>query len=354
MKNLCQLANHVNGVLMGDSECIIHHVASLKMAILTDIAFLNHSKWSESFAQTQAGCVIMPHALYQQFKKKRWMHEARSPLLNVILCDDSTLAFAQIAEILNDYPKPATQISSKAHIASSARLGKGVAIASGASIGKNSMIGNNVIIGANVVVGENVCIDDNTLIYPSVTIYPYTQIGQDCILHANCVIGSDGFGFTLHEEEWIKIPQMGKVIIGHRVEIGANTCIDRGALDNTYIHDGVKIDNLCHIAHNVHVGKNTAMAAFTGIAGSTTIGQSCTLSGRSSIIGHLNIAPKTHLTAGTLVSKSNTHSAVFSSGTGAQENTLWRKNAARFKQLDTLAKRLYRLEKEWNAKKHHL
>ncbi len=344
MLTLAKVADHIGGELVGDKEHLVCKVSSLDVAKNSEISFLSNIKFESELNTTQAGCVLVSRVFYAQSLSSVKLDN------NFIICEDPYLAFALVGQLLDTTIKLAKGISKKINIEDSVQLGRAVSIACGCSIGEDVIIGDNVSIGANVVIGNGVKIGANSVIYPLVSIYPNTTIGENCILHSNCVIGSDGFGYANKQGEWIKIPQTGGVIIGNDVEVGANTCIDRGALKNTIIRDGVKIDNLCHIAHNVDVGENTAMAAFTGIAGSTTIGKNCTFSGRSSIIGHLNIADKTHLTAGTLVNKSNSEAGVFSSGTGAQENKQWRKNVARFKQLNELAKRIRSLEKQLQKK----
>ncbi len=340
MLTLAKIAEHIGGELVGEKEHLVSKVSSLDTAENSEISFLNNSKFESELNTTQAGCVLVSKKYFDQC-----LTNLQTPR-NFIVCEDPYLAFAFVAQLFDTTPKPAKGISDRAYISTSAQIGNSVSIASGASIGDNTIIGDNVSIGANVAIGEDTIIGANCIIYSLVSIYPNTRIGENCILHSNCVIGSDGFGYANKQGEWVKIPQSGGVVIGNNVEVGANACIDRGALKDTIIRDGVKIDNLCHIAHNVDVGENTAMAAFTGIAGSSTIGKNCTFSGRSSIIGHLNIADKTHLTAGTLVNKSNAEAGVFSSGTGAQENKQWRKSVARFKQLDDMAKRIRSLEKQ--------
>jgi UDP-3-O-[3-hydroxymyristoyl] glucosamine N-acyltransferase len=331
---VAEIADIVGGQIIGDADILISRVSSLDQATDQDISFLSNPKLEQQLNTTQAGCVLLS------------VGYAKQPATTCILCKDPYLAFALVAQALDITPLPASEISPAANIHPSVVLEDKVKIAAGAVLEKDCRIGNNVSIGANTYLGEGVIVGDNTIVYANVSIYHRVTIGASCILHSGAVIGCDGFGYANDGGSWVKIPQTGGVIIQDKVEIGANACVDRGALNDTIIRKGVKIDNLCHIAHNVEVGENTAMAAFTGIAGSAKIGKSCTFSGRSSIIGHLNIAEGTHLTAGTLVNKSNETAGVFSSGTGAQENKIWRKNVARFKQLDDMAKKLRLLEKK--------
>jgi len=329
---VAEIANIVDGRVVGDETIKICRVSPLDQATEKDISFLNNRKFESQLNTTQAGCVLLSDGFTKELS------------VTCVMCKDPYLAFALVAQALDQTPPPATQICPTANIHDSVILGDKVKIAPGVVIEKNCQIGSNVCIGANSYIGEGSVLGENTIIYANVSIYHGVIIGSFCILHSGSVIGSDGFGYANDGGNWIKIPQSGGVKISDNVEIGANACVDRGALEDTVISKGVKIDNLCHIAHNVEVGENTAMAAYTGIAGSSKIGKSCTFSGRSSIIGHLNIAAGTHLTAGTLVNKSNETAGIFSSGTGAQDNKTWRKNVARFKQLDEMAKRLRQLE----------
>lgn len=330
---VAELAKIVNGKATGILKRAIHSIAALENARQNQVSFLSNPKFESQLNTTQAGCVLLSES------------NVIDRDITCIKVKDPYLAFAKIAQYFDTTPLPATDISERSCVHESVRLGSNVTIGHNAVISQNCIINDNVSIGANSTVGQNTTIGSDTIIYSNVTLYHDTKIGKRCILHAGVVIGADGFGYANDAGRWEKIPQIGSVIIGDDVEIGANATIDRGALEKTVIENGVKIDNLCHIAHNVTIGQNSAMAAFTGIAGSTKIGKSCTFSGRSSVIGHLEIADGTHLTACTLVNKSNASAAIYSSGTGAQENKLWRKNVARFKQLDEMAKKIRTLEK---------
>ncbi len=331
---VAQIAKIVDGEVAGDADKTILSVAPLDSAQPHQISFLSNPKFQSQLDTTQSGCVLLSE------------HCKKDYSFSVVYCKDPYLAFALVSQALDTTPLPADGIAKQAVIEPSAQVAPSASIAAGAYVGKNCQIAANVCIGANVTIGENSRIGEATIIYPNVSIYHDVSIGRQCIIQSGAIIGSDGFGYAPKSGEWVKIAQTGGVRIADQVEIGANTTIDRGALADTIIGAGVKIDNLCHIAHNVELGENTAMAAFTGVAGSSVIGKGCTFSGRSSIIGHLNIAAGTHLTAGTLVSKSNDKPAVFSSGTGAQENKQWRKNVARFKQLDEMAKKIRLLEQQ--------
>ncbi len=337
MKNIysvAELARLLGAEFIGDAEHKITGIASLDKAKKNEISFLSNPKFKSQLDTTLAGCVLLSKDHVGKVKN------------NAIFLTDPYLGFARVAQLLDSTPLPDIEIHPTAVVSPTAKIGRNVALGAGCVIERNVEIDDNVIVGANAVVGEGAKIGAHTRLWANVTVYHHVSIGKYCIIQSGAIIGSDGFGYANDKGEWVRIPQTGIVEIGDHVDIGANACIDRGALNNTIIGDGVKIDNLCHIAHNVVVGEHTAMAGFTGIAGSSTVGKYCTFSGRSSILGHLSIADKTHVTACSLINRSNKEPGVFSSGTGMQENKAWRKNVARFRQLDDMAKQLKKLEKE--------
>lgn len=331
---VAEIAEIVDGRIEGDESFLISGIAPLDKAQTHELTFLSNPKFQNQLNTTQSGCVLLSNSFESSISNTK------------IYCKNPYLGFALVSQHLSSNPLPADAVSKSAIVHPSSEIADSVCLGDGVSIGKNCRIERNVTIGANATIGDNCVIGEGTLIYANVSVYHGVAIGKQCIFQSGAVIGSDGFGYANDSGKWIRIAQTGGVRIGDFVDIGANSTVDRGALENTVIGDGVKIDNLCHVAHNVEIGENTAMAAHSGIAGSTVIGKSCTFSGRSSIIGHLNIADGTHLTAGTMVNKSNSKSAVFSSGTGAQENKAWRKNVARFKQLDDMAKKIRMLEQQ--------
>jgi len=330
---LAEIAKIVNGDVLGDSEHVVTQVSSLETATDKSVTFLSSPKFVSQLSTTLAGCVLL--------SKQCGLPNN----LNYVFCTDPYLAYALVSQVFDQSPLPAETLSDSADIHSSVELADTVCVGAHSVIAKNCKIGSGVVIGANCFIGEGSVLGMNTLVYANVSIYHHVTIGKSCILHSGVVIGSDGFGYANDKGKWIKISQTGTVVLGDKVEIGANSCIDRGALNNTVIGNGVKIDNMCHIAHNVTMGDNTIMAGFSAIAGSAKVGNSCQLGGRSSIIGHLEIAAGTHLTAGTLVSKSIKTPGVFSSGMTADDNKSWKRNVARFKQLDKMAGRIRELEK---------
>ncbi len=221
-----------------------------------------------------------------------------------------------------------------------ARVGENVVI------GRDAMIGENVTLYPGCVIGDRVSIGDDSVIYPNVVVYHDCVIGKRAVVQAGAVIGSDGFGFAKDGERWIKIPQIGRVVIGDDVEIGANTSIDRGALDDTVIGDGVKLDNQIQIAHNVTIGDHAAMAGCVGVAGSTHIGRRCTIGGAGMIIGHLELADDVHVSAGTMVTKSLRQPGQYTSIFPLEPHDEWLQNAAQIKRLAKLAERVSELEKK--------
>ena len=203
-----------------------------------------------------------------------------------------------------------------------------------------------MFVGPGCVIGDHAALGDRTRLVARVVINDHCVVAGDCLFHPGAVIGSDGFGYARDGDKWAKVPQLGRVVIGHHVEVGANTSIDRGALKDTVIADGVKLDNQIQIAHNVRIGENTAIAACVGIAGSTVIGKRCTIGGQAGIIGHLDIVDDVHITAGSLVTNSIDIPGVYSASLKAEPVEKWRRNAARLHHLDEMAKRLNKLEEK--------
>jgi UDP-3-O-[3-hydroxymyristoyl] glucosamine N-acyltransferase len=256
------------------------------------------------------------------------------------------LVYARIAAFLN--PKPATVpgVHATAVVAASARVAPSAEIGAQAVVGADCTIGEGVVIGAGTVLGTHVLVGERTSIGPRVTLLDSVRIGARCVVHAGVVIGADGFGFAPDRGTWQKIPQVGGVVIGDDVEIGANTTIDRGAIEDTVIEDGVKIDNLVQIAHNVRLGAHTIMAAMSGVAGSTKVGKRCMIGGAVVMINSLNVCDDALFTFGSIVTKSVDEPGTYSGHLPAEEAGRWRKNAARFRQLDALADRLIKVERE--------
>ncbi len=264
---------------------------------------------------------------------------------NKLIVDNPYLSYALLTALFDPAPSVAVGVHESAVIDASAELGSDVCIGANVTIGAGVSIASGTQIGSGCQIGDHCQIGENSCLQANVTLYHGVSVGNRVTLHSGCVIGADGFGFAPSADGWVKIHQIGGVVIGDDVEIGACTTVDRGALDDTVIGRGVIIDNQVQIAHNVQIGENTAIAGCTGIAGSTQIGRNCTIAGAVSIVGHLTIADGVHISVNTLVNKSITQAGSYSSGTVASATKVWRRNAVRFGQLDQMAQRLSELEK---------
>ncbi|MBL4910980.1 MAG: UDP-3-O-(3-hydroxymyristoyl)glucosamine N-acyltransferase [Alteromonadaceae bacterium] len=333
-----QLANKIGATVNGDPTHTVNSLATLENATSTEVAFLSNSKYRQQLSNTKAGVVILHQEVLVDCKT------------NALVVADPYLAYAKIAQLLDTTPAVAIGIHPSAVIAESAVIGDNVSIGANAVIEDNVELADNVIIGAGCFIGKSTKIGSATKLWANVSIYHQIIIGQSCLIQANTVIGSDGFGYAPASQDkvqfWHKIPQLGSVIIGNNVEIGASTTIDRGALDNTEIHDGVILDNQIQIAHNVIVGKNTAMAACSVIAGSSIIGKHCIIAGLVGINGHITVADGCTFTGMAMVTKNIKEAGVYSSGMPAAINKEWNKTNARVKKLDNVFARVKKLEKQ--------
>jgi len=334
MLSLGEIADLIGAECHGDSSITVNSVADIQKAgpgqlsFITDVNYLKFLKSSAASAIITSRKIISAHSG------------------NLLLMDNPYLGYARAAQIFDTTPEILAGIHPSADIADDVCIPSSASIAAQVVIDSGCNIGENVSIGAGCYLGKNVTIGDESRLFSGVNIYHGVMIGKRAVLHSGCIIGSDGFGFANDSGQWIKIPQLGSVIIGDDFEAGANTTIDRGALNNTVIGKGVKLDNLVHIAHNVQIGDATAMAATTGVAGGTTIGKGCTLAGRVSVIGHLEICDNVHLTVSTLLTRSITEPGIYSSGDIAQSNKEWKRKTARMRQLDELFNKVRQLEKE--------
>ncbi|TVZ38344.1 UDP-3-O-[3-hydroxymyristoyl] glucosamine N-acyltransferase [Alteromonadaceae bacterium 2753L.S.0a.02] len=328
------LANFLGCNYEGDGAYHVDNIASLESACSTDVTFVAQEKYLKQLADCRAGIVVLKPEHNNEFSG------------NKLLVSDPYSAYARLSSLFDPRTKTSPGIHPSAIVDSSATLGEGVAVAANCVIGANANIGAGTELGIGCVVAANTRIGADCLLHANVTLYEHVMAGDRVIIHSGAVIGSDGFGFAPSKEHgWVKIHQLARVIIGNDVEIGSNSSIDRGALHDTVIENGVIIDNLVHIAHGVCIGENTAIAACVGIAGSTTVGKNCTIAGAVGITGHINIADNTHFLGGTIVSKGNTEPGVFGSAPRLQSAREWRRNAVRYTQLDDLAERIKKLEK---------
>jgi UDP-3-O-[3-hydroxymyristoyl] glucosamine N-acyltransferase len=313
----------LGGELQGDAEVVIERLAPLQSASSNALSFLSHPKYSKELAASQAACVIVSPP----------MRDAAAARGAFIVAADPYLYFARL-----------TQLWKQRHAKPNA-----VRIHPTAVIDPEAVVDPTAEIGALCVVERGARIGARTVLKSRVTVSEGCSIGERCLLHPGAVIGADGFGLAPHVGAWVKIEQLGAVRIGNDVEIGANTCIDRGALEDTVVEDGVKLDNLIQIGHNVRIGKHTAMAGCVGVAGSAVIGAHCTLGGAAMVLGHLTLADGVHVSAATLVTRSILKPGQYTGVFPIDDNATWEKNAATLKQLHHLRDRLKALEKKDDA-----
>jgi UDP-3-O-[3-hydroxymyristoyl] glucosamine N-acyltransferase len=332
--HLKEIVARFGGHVLGDSDVLISQIATLESAQAGQIAFLANSKYRSQLESTKAGAIILSAA------------DAESTCIPRIVCDNPYAYFAKLSAFLNQPPAavpgihPSAVVGEGAIVSSSAQIDAHVVIGAGAKIGARSVIMSGCNIGAGTVIGEN------ARLYPRVVVYHDCVLGNNLIAHSGVVIGADGFGIAMEEGRWLKIPQIGRVVIGDDVEIGANTTIDRGALDDTVIEDDVKLDNQIQIAHNVRIGAHTAIAGCVGIAGSTTIGKYCRIGGSAGILGHLQLADYVEISSFTLVGKSIKERGSYCGIFPFSTTQTWRKNAAQLRHLDELADRIKQLEQQ--------
>ncbi|PML79553.1 UDP-3-O-(3-hydroxymyristoyl)glucosamine N-acyltransferase [Enterovibrio norvegicus] len=331
---LAELAEKLSAELHGDGSIVIHSIAGMDKAGEGHITFLSSSKYRKHLVECQASAVMVKEADLAYCSG------------NALVMKDPYLGYALTAQLLDTTPACATDIAPSAYVSPTATLGEGVSIGHNAVIEDGVTLGDNVQVGAGCFVGKNAVLGANTRLWANVSIYHDVKLGESCLIQSSAVIGSDGFGYANDKGRWVKIPQVGTVIIGDRVEIGASTTVDRGALDDTLIADGVIIDNLCQIAHNVSIGENTAIAGATVIAGSTKIGKHCILGGACVVNGHIEIADGTTITGMGMVMRPITEPGMYSSGIPLQKNREWRKTAARTLKIEEMHKRLKVVEKK--------
>jgi len=334
---LQQLANQLDLEFDGNGDLQVTGVASIGNAQAGDLCFVSQRKYLKEVSSSQCSALIVPQA-----------SELESINKAVIFAKNPQFSFVQaIALICPDRFVPISSgIHASAQISDSATIGTDVSIGALSAVGENVVIGSGTTIGAGCVVEDRVQIGERCQLHSRVMLAHDVKLGDDCELHPGVVIGSDGFGLVEQDQQWLKVPQLGTVEIGNMVEIGANTAVDRGALDNTIIEDGCKLDNLIQVGHNVRIGAHTAIAGCVGIAGSANIGKHCKIGGAAVILGHLSVADNVMVTAMSRVTRDIRQSGVYSSGTPLMENSEWHKNSVRYKSLDKLARTVSRLNKK--------
>jgi UDP-3-O-[3-hydroxymyristoyl] glucosamine N-acyltransferase len=332
MLRIDALVARLGGELVGDGSVQVRRVATLEQAGEGDLAFFANPRYLAQLKTSNAAAFIVGPA-----HRDAVLDRPR------IVTKDPYLYFARTSQLFHPAPSLVPGVHPRATV--NCPLPATVQIDAGAVVEGGAELGDEVLIGANSYVGRGVRIGRGTRLAPNVTIYADCVIGEDCIIHAGAVIGADGFGFAREPSgAWVKIPQVGRVIIGNDVEIGANTSIDRGVLDDTVIGNGVKLDNQIQIAHNVHIGDYTVMAGSAGVSGSTKIGARCMIGGQAGLVGHISVADDVVISGCTLVSKSIRQPGVYTGGLPQQSHAEWVKNFSHLRHLDALANKIRLLE----------
>lgn len=335
-RSLGSIVQALGGTLLGSADTLIRRLAPLNSARSDELAFVAQARYASQIETTLAGALIVPPSLQASAAQRG----------AVIVSDDPYLYFARLTQwwrAEHDAPaKPAIHPTASIH--PSALVEPGADVAAFAVIGADAVVAQGARIGAHGVLGRGARVGQGTVLHPRVTVGDGCVLGARCIVHPGVVIGADGFGFAPHQGQWVKIEQLGAVRIGDDVEIGANTCIDRGALDDTVIDNGVKLDNLIQIGHNVRIGAHTAMAGNAGVAGSATIGAHCTVGGGAIVLGHLTVGDKVHISAASVVTRSIREPGHYTGMFPIDDNASWEKNAASLKQLNRLRERLKAVE----------
>ena len=332
MFSLVELADRYGLEFTGEEGKSVNGIATLAEAGPGDIAFFANNRYLQQLASTRAAAVI----LLPEFV-------ARCPVA-CLVTETPYIAFARISRLFDKSPQsvpgvhPTAVVSRDAEVHPSASIGPHVVVEPGA------VVAAEVVLGAGVYLGHDSRLGAGSRILPHAVIYHDVHLGEHCVIHAQAVLGADGFGYASGPEGWEKVCQLGGVRLGDRVEIGAGTTVDRGTLGHTIIEDGVIIDNQVQVGHNCRIGKNTAIAGCTGLAGSTIIGSNCTLAGGVGVVGHVEICDNVHVTGMTMVTKSITSPGSFSSGTPMTSTRDWKRNAVRFSQLESIQQRLVALE----------
>ena len=334
--NLQQLAKALSLEFRGDAGLMIKGIASSQSALAGDLCFIQSKKYVDGVTASKCSAVILPPDLATAVEGKA-----------LLLSENPQYSFVNAIKALGLEPQPYAEagIHPSAQIAGSASIGSGVSIGALVVVEDDVEIGADTSIGAGTVIERSAVIGRQCVLRSQVMLGRGVSLGDRCILQSGVVIGSDGYGLVDHERQWHKIPQLGSVIIENDVEIGANTTVDRGALDDTIIEHGCKLDNLIQIGHNVRIGAHTVIAACVGVAGSTEIGRHCVIAGGSKINGHINIADNVTITGASGVAKDIKQPGVYSSGTPLLENSVWHRVCARYKSLDKLAQTVARLDK---------
>lgn len=330
---LGELATQFGCELIGDPSISVSRVATLLNAQSDSLSFFANAAYRDALSDTSAAAVILKAA------------DAADCPVPALVSDNPYLTYARVAEVLHPSPAFEGAVHASAVIDPSSCVAASAHIAANVVVGRDCTIADGAYVGPGCVIGDRCNIGDNSRLVANVTLVQDVQVGARCILHAGCVLGADGFGIAMSDTGWVKVPQVGGVRVGDDVEVGANSCIDRGAIEDTVIGNGVRMDNLVQIAHNVQVGEHTAMAAMTGISGSAIIGKRCLFGGQGGTVGHITVCDDVMVTGCTMVSKDISEPGVYSGNFHAEKDRSWKRRVARFRRLDVLHERVRELEK---------
>ena len=330
---LAEIASRLGGRVVGASDALIRQVGSLERAGPDQITFFSQLRHKSKLSATRAAAVILAEDAQDLTSIPR------------IVCENPYAYFARVSQLFNPIEPPEPLRHATAMVARGARIAVTARIEAGAVVDDGAFVGERVWVGAGCYLGQDCSIGDDSRLHPSVVVYGGCRIGARALIHSGAVIGADGFGIAQDAGRWIKIPQIGRVIIGDDVEIGANSTIDRGAIDDTVLEDGVKLDNQVQIGHNVRVGAHTAIAGCAGVAGSAEIGRHCTIGGGAVILGHLKLADRVNISAGTLISRSILEPGTYTGVFPFDVNAAWTRNAVWLRHLSELSDRVRELEK---------
>ena len=331
---ITELAKRFDLELRGDGEARVHGVGTLASAQPDQLAFLANPRYAGALAATRAGVVVL-----------RGEHAESCPV-PALIADDPYLAYAKLAALFEHIPASHPGVHPSAVVEPGARIAAGASIGPSCTIAADAVIEDGAVLGPQCVIGEGCVVGAQSRLVARVTLVARVRLGKRVLIHPGAVLGADGFGIANERGHWVKVPQLGGVRVGDDCEIGANSTIDRGALEDTVLEQDVRLDNQIQIAHNVVIGAHTAMAGCSAVAGSAKIGRHCLIGGGAGILGHLSIADRVTITAMTLVTHSIEAAGEYSSGAPMEENRRWRRNAARMRHLDELARRVAALEKE--------
>jgi UDP-3-O-[3-hydroxymyristoyl] glucosamine N-acyltransferase len=331
--SLGEIAGRLGGEIAGDPATRVRGIATLESATPDRISFLANARYLSQLKTTRAGALIVGEGARNATRLPR------------IVCPNPYAYFARVSALFHPAPPPVPGRHPSAVIDASAAVSEDAEIGACAVLGRGVRIGPGCIIGAGCYLGDGVTVGGDSRLYANVTVYRDCRIGERVILHSGVVIGADGFGIAMEQGRWLKVPQVGRVVIGNDVEIGANTTVDRGALDDTVIEEGVKLDNQIQVGHNVHIGAHTAIAGCVGIAGSAKIGRYCRIGGASGIAGHITIVDHVEISTYTVVTKSIDRPGTYTGTYVFEPHARWRKNAVQLRHLAELGERVRRLEK---------